>query len=162
MSRSFPRTPRALATAVAIGSLAVLAPASAAVAAPVASAAVVTSAPTSAPTGERNTKVSRSMTGIRSSAYIGKYYSPRHESTRKCIVRKESHGNYRIVSSGGTYRGAYQFNPHLARSTAKKMGRSDLVNKPFNHWSRFDQDKAFWTVWNHGRGRGNWPTARGC
>lgn len=162
MSRSFPRTPRAFATAVAIGSLAVLAPASAAVAAPVASAAVVTSAPTSAPTGERNTRVSRSMTGIRSSAYIGKYYSPRHEGTRKCIVRKESHGNYRVVSRGGTYRGAYQFNPHLARATAKRMGRSDLVNKPFNHWRRFDQDKAFWTVWNHGKGRGNWPTARGC
>jgi hypothetical protein len=162
MSRSFPRMPRALATAVAVGSLAVLAPASAAVAVPVTTAAVVTSAPASAPTGERNTKVSRSMTGIRSSAYIGKYYSSRHESTRKCIVRKESHGNYRIVSSGRTYRGAYQFNSHLARATAKKMGRSDLVNKPFNQWSRFDQDKAFWMVWNHGKGRGNWPTARGC
>jgi hypothetical protein len=154
--------PRALATAVAVGSLAVLAPASVAVAAPVSTAAVVTSAPASAPTGERNTKVSRSMTGIRSSAYIGKYYSSRHESTRKCIVRKESHGNYRIASRNGTYKGAYQFNSHLARQTAKKMGRPDLANKPINQWSRFEQDKAFWTVWNHGKGRGHWPTARGC
>ena len=71
MSRSFPRTPRALAAAVAIGSLAVLAPASAVVAAPVASAAVVTSAPTSAPTGERNTKVSRFRVGVAGGAEHG-------------------------------------------------------------------------------------------
>ncbi len=94
------------------------------------------------------------MTGIRSSAYIGKYYSPRHERTRKCIVRKESRGNYRIASRSGRYKGAYQFNAQLARHTAKKMGRPDLANKPINRWSRFEQDKAFWTVWNHGRGRG--------
>jgi hypothetical protein len=160
MNTSLARMTGALAMAVAMGSVALLGSAPTAAAAPTATAA--TSAATAAPTGERNTRVSRSMTGIRSSAYIGKYYSPRHESTRKCIVRRESHGNYRIVSRGGSYRGAYQFNAHLARATAKRMGRSDLVRKPFNHWSRFDQDKAFWTVWNHGRGRGNWPTARGC
>jgi hypothetical protein len=137
------------------------------VAAP-ASAAPASVAPQSAsthasvPTGERNTHVSRSLTGVRSSAYVGKYYDSRYEATRKCIVRKESGGNYRIASRNGTYKGAYQFNSQLAKSTARKMGRSDLVNKPFNQWSRFDQDKAFWTVWNHGRGRGNWPTARGC
>jgi hypothetical protein len=162
MKRSLARTTGVLATALAVGSVALLGSVSPATAAPAPATTAVTSAATLAPTGERNTKVSRSMTGIRSSAYIGRYYSSRHEGTRKCIVRKESRGNYRIVSSGGSYRGAYQFNAHLARATAKKMGRSDLVNKPFNHWSRFDQDKAFWTVWNHGRGRGNWPTARGC
>jgi hypothetical protein len=162
MKTSLARMTGVLSTALAVGSVALLGPVSVAAATPAPTTTVVTSATTSAPTGERNTKVSRSMTGIRSSAYIGRYYSSRYERTRKCIVRKESHGNYRIVSSGGSYRGAYQFNSHLARATAKRMGRSDLVNKPFNHWSRFDQDKAFWTVWNHGRGRGNWPTARGC
>jgi hypothetical protein len=135
------------------------------VAAP-ASAAPASAAPTSThaavATGERDTHVSRSMTGVRSSAYVGKYYDARYEATRKCIVRKESGGNYRIASRSGTYKGAYQFNSALAKSTARKMGRSDLVNKPFNQWSRFEQDKAFWTVWNHGRGRSNWPTARGC
>jgi hypothetical protein len=117
---------------------------------------------TAAPTGERNKKVSRSLSGVRSSAYVGRYYSPRHERTRKCIVRKESGGNYRIASRTGKYRGAYQFNANLARHTAKKMGRPDLARKPINRWSRFEQDKAFWVVWNNGRGRGHWPTARGC
>jgi len=157
MRSSLARITGALAMTVTMGAVALVGPVATAAAAP-----ATTTAATSAPTGERNTKVSRSMTGIRSSAYVGRYFSARSERTRKCIVRKESRGNYRVVSSGGSYRGAYQFNAHLARATAKRMGRSDLVRKPFNHWSRFEQDKAFWTVWNHGRGRGNWPTARGC
>jgi hypothetical protein len=162
MNKSLARIPGALAMVVAVGSVALLAPASTASAAPVSTTAAATSASASAPTGERNTKVSRSMRGIRSSAYVGKYYSPRHERTRKCIVRKESGGNYRIASRTGKYRGAYQFNAHLARHTAKRMGHAELANKPFNQWSRFHQDKAFWTVWNRGNGRGHWPTARGC
>jgi len=160
MSTSLARMTGALAMAVTMGTVTFLGSATPAAAAPATTAA--TSAATAAPTGERNTKVSRSMSGIRSSAYVGKYYSARYERTRKCIVRKESGGNYRIASRTGKYRGAYQFNAQLASATAKKMGRRDLAGKPFNTWSRFDQDKAFWTVWNHGRGRGHWPTARGC
>lgn len=164
MKTSLARLTVTFSTALAIGSTTLLAPAGMAAAAPASASATVVSSSTSAavPTGERNTRVSRSMTGVRSSAYVGKYFSTRYEGTRKCIVRKESGGNYRIASRTGKYRGAYQFNANLARSTAKKMGRSDLVNKSFNRWSRFEQDKAFWTVWNNGRGRGNWPTARGC
>lgn len=160
MNTSLARVTGALAMAVTVGTVAVLGPATPVAAAPTSTTAK--SAAAAVPTGERNTKVSRSMSGIRSSAYVGKYYSARHERTRKCIVRKESGGNYRIASRTGKYRGAYQFNSTLARSTAKRMGRSDLARKPFNTWSRFEQDKAFWTVWNHGRGRGHWPTARGC
>ena len=86
-----------------------------------------------------------------------------YEGTRKCIVRRESGGNYRISSPGGRYRGAYQFNAGLARATAYKMGRRDLAGKPISSWSRFDQDKAFWVVWNHGRGAGHWGgTRHGC
>jgi hypothetical protein len=148
--------------AMAASTLLLAAPASAAPVPAPTSASASASAPAAAPTRERNPDVSRSMTGVRSSAYVGTYYDARYESTRKCIVRKESGGNYRIASRSGTYKGAYQFNSSLARSTARRMGRSDLVNKPFNQWSRFDQDKAFWVVWNHGKGRSNWPTARGC
>jgi hypothetical protein len=162
MTISLTRMTASLAVALGIGSVAVLGPVTAATAAPVATSVAAASAATAVPSGERNTRVSRSMTGIRSSAYVGKYYSSRYERTRKCIVRKESGGNYRIASRTGRYRGAYQFNAQLARHTAKKMGRTDLVSRPFNRWSRFEQDKAFWTVWNHGRGRGHWPTARGC
>lgn len=130
--------------------------------APPAAGIVAATTPTSVSAGERNTKVSRSLTGVRPSAYVGRYYRSRHESVRRCIVRRESGGNYRVVSSSGRYRGAYQFNAALARSTARKMGRPGLVGKPMNRWSRFAQDKAFWIVWNRGRGAGNWPTRHSC
>jgi len=159
--KSLTRITGVLAMTAAMGSAALVAPASPAAAATTGTVAAASVA-TAAPTGERNKKVSRSLSGVRSSAYVGRYYSPRHERTRKCIVRKESGGNYRIASRTGKYRGAYQFNANLARHTAKRMGRSDLARTPINRWSRFEQDKAFWMVWNNGRGRGHWPTARGC
>jgi hypothetical protein len=160
MSKIFARIVGTAAATATAGTLLLAAPATAAPTA--APAATSTSSATAVKAGERNTKVSRSLRGVRDSAYIGRYYNRKHERTRKCIVRKESGGNYRIASRTGKYRGAYQFNAQLARHTAKRMGRPDLARKPINRWSRFEQDKAFWLVWNHGRGRGHWPTARGC
>ena len=151
-----------LAAAATAGSLLIVAPASPATATGATATSASAAASSAVVAGERNTKVSRSMRGVRPSAYVGKKYSRKHEATRRCIVRKESRGNYRIASRTGKYRGAYQFNAYLARATARKMGRPDLAKKPMNTWSRFHQDKAFWLVWNHGRGRGHWPTARGC
>ena len=100
--------------------------------------------------------------GIENSAYTGSYYNNSFESTRKCIVRKESGGNYGIVSSNGAYHGAYQFSRSTGDTAAQKMGRGDLVGTPASRWSRAEQDHAFWITWNHGAGRGNWPTANGC
>ena len=162
MTLSVTRMAGAVATAVAVGSVALLGPATSASAAPSPTTKVVASASAAAPTGARNPRVSRSLRGVRPTAYIGRHYSAKHERTRRCIVRKESGGNYRVKSSGGYYRGAYQFNPGLARATAKRMGRPKMSRTPMNTWSRFHQDKAFWIVWNKGKGRGHWPTARGC
>ena len=102
------------------------------------------------------------MSGIGPSAYTGEYYDPAYEATRQCIVKKESGGNYAIVSSNGMYHGAYQFSQATANSAAVKMGRPDLVGVPPEQWNRYEQDMAFWVTWNHGAGRGNWPTAAGC
>jgi hypothetical protein len=100
--------------------------------------------------------------GIAGSAYTGSYYNSAYENTRKCIVRKESGGNYGVVSSNGLWHGAYQFTRGTGDAAARQMGRGDLVGIPANQWSRADQDQAFWTIWNHGAGRHNWPTANGC
>ncbi len=100
--------------------------------------------------------------GIAGSAYTGPMYNAGSESTRKCIVAKESGGNYGIVSSNGRYHGAYQFSRPTGDATAQRMGRADLVGTPVSQWSRYEQDMAFWTLWNNGAGRGNWPTAAGC
>jgi hypothetical protein len=162
MASFLTRTTGAVAAAATAGALVLIG--SAAPAAPAttgtATSAAAPAAAAAVPAGERNKKVSRSLRGVRASAYIGRYYSPRFERTRRCIVRRESGGNYRISSPSGRYRGAYQFNAGLARATARKMGRTDLVGKPINRWSRFEQDKAFWVVWNHGRGAGHWRSTR--
>jgi hypothetical protein len=168
MTSRFTRVASTLIASATIGSVAIMAPATAASAAPLtptAAKAAGSTVATKAHTEERRknrARASRSMFGVKASAYRGSYYDGRFERTRKCIVRKESGGNYRIASRYGTYKGAYQFNSYLARATAKRMGRSDLAGKPMNQWSRYDQDRAFWTVWNHGRGARNWPTRYGC
>lgn len=100
--------------------------------------------------------------GIGPSAYTGSYYDAGSDGTRQCIVKKESGGDYGVVSSNGLWHGAYQFTRGTADNAARAMGRSDLVGVAPNTWSRADQDQAFWTIWNHGAGRHNWPTARGC
>lgn len=163
MARIPSRLTGVVASAATAGALLVVAPVAPAAASGVtAGATATTAAVTAVPAGERDRKVSRSMRGVRPSAYVGKKYKKRYERTRRCIVRKESGGNYRIKSRTGKYRGAYQFNAHLAAHTARRMGRPDLARKPINTWSRFHQDKAFWLVWNNGKGRSHWPTARGC
>lgn len=88
--------------------------------------------------------------------------NPNWEATRLCIMRKESGGNYRAVSPNGLYHGAYQFSRPTSDATAKRMGRPDLVGIPASQWSPADQDAAFWTLWDNGRGRSHWPTAKGC
>ena len=102
------------------------------------------------------------MTGIGPSAYTGQYFDPAYEATRQCIVNKESTGNYAVVSSNGMYHGAYQFMLGTSDNAARAMGRADLVGLPASQWNRAEQDEAFYTTWNHGAGRGHWPTAAGC
>jgi hypothetical protein len=102
------------------------------------------------------------MSGIGPSAYTGQFYDPGYEATRQCIVNKESTGNYAVVSSNGMYHGAYQFMLGTSDNAARAMGRADLVGVPASQWNRAEQDEAFYTTWNHGAGRGHWPTAAGC
>lgn len=133
---------------------------------PVAAAAVASGTAAELPAERRNPKgevsrsVTRSMVGVRSSAYIGKYYNPRYEKVRRCIVKRESEGHYRVVNRSSGAAGAYQFMRRTGAYVARKMGRSDLASRPANTWTRFEQDKAFWVLWNHGKGRSHWAGGR--
>lgn len=112
------------------------------------------------PKSEVSRSVSRSMVGVRSSAYVGKYYNPRYEKVRRCIVKRESEGYYRVVNRSSGAAGAYQFMRRTGAYVARKMGRPDLASRPANTWTRFEQDKAFWVLWNHGKGRSHWAGGR--
>lgn len=105
-------------------------------------------------------RLANDMTGVHRSAYTGKYYDARYESTRKCIVKRESMGYYRVVSSNGAWHGAYQFTIGTAAEAARRMGRPDLAGTSPARWNRAEQDEAFWTMWNHGRGSGHWRGGR--
>jgi hypothetical protein len=163
-----------IATAVLAGGLIAAAPAAQAQAAPAAASAVTPSSVSAlsdkqkrrvaaAKRADRKQRAGRVPTtkyGVFPSAYVGKEYNPRYESKRRCIVKRESNGYYTAVSSGGTYKGAYQMSAALGRGAAWMMGRPDLLNVPVNRWSRFEQDEAFWTIFNHGRGAAHWAGGR--
>ena len=126
------------------------------------------------PAATRAKKVSYALRGVFKSAYVGTYYDSRFEKKRMCIVKRESNGYYTVVSGGGYY-GAYQFNDGFRKGAASMMYKSlkkevgasyalqlvsSLKKKKINRWSRYWQDRAFWTVFNHGRGAANWAGGR--
>ncbi len=110
------------------------------------------------------------LRGVRESLYQGKWYMPRHEERRRCIMKRESNANYEAVSAAGLYRGAYQMNRALAigatwlmqREVRREMGEEGLKivrslrEVPPNKWNRYWQDRAFWTIWSHGKGKHHW------
>ena len=126
-------------------------------------------------------KATLDRTGVQPSLYRGKYYRPSLERVRQCIVRRESSGHYFSVSHSGTYRGAYQMSPALARGAtwmmfpefkkilgekAAEVAMLRLRTTSIHKWTRFWQDAAFSTVynWEHANsGASHWrATNRGC
>lgn len=113
---------------------------------------------------------SQDMKGFETSLYQGKWYMPAKEDRRRCIMDREANNNYRAVSRGGLYRGAYQMNRGLAVATAKRMAKEvkkemgpeaaavarQLTKIPTQQWNRYWQDRAFWTIWQNGKGAFHW------
>ena len=123
------------------------------------------------PAASRNRAVTYNLRGVYASAYVGAYYDKRFETKRRCIVSRESHGYYTVRSANGLYHGAYQMTASLGVGVTKKMLASvaaevgsstaatlmaKLRATPPNKWSRYWQDRAFWTIFNHGAGAAHW------
>jgi len=100
--------------------------------------------------------------GVEPSLYRGKFFRPKLERIRKCIVRRESSGHYTSVSHNG-YRGAYQMSRALGRgvtwmmlrehrallgATAAEKAMAMLRATPISKWTRYWQDAAFSTIYN--------------
>ena len=122
-------------------------------------------------------KQSQDMKGYEASLYRGKWFMPKKEERRRCIMDRESNNSYRAVSAGGMYRGAYQMNRGLAigathimmKEVRKEMGEpgvqalKQLRKIPTQQWNRYWQDRAFWTIWRKGKGAFHWRGgAWGC
>ncbi len=82
------------------------------------------------------------------------------EAFRRCVVKRESEGQYNVVDPSGTWFGAYQFAMGTSNEAARRMGRRDLVGVPANQWSRSEQDAAFYVIYQGGAGRGHWAGGR--
>lgn len=110
------------------------------------------------------------MKGYKPSLYRGKWYDKKWESSRKCIMSRESNFHYRAANKSSSARGAYQFLDNfwrdglvymmLKESKKSQDGLSgeinSLFNKPIHKWSRYYQDRAFFTAWRHGDGKHHW------
>jgi hypothetical protein len=110
------------------------------------------------------------MKGYEPSLYRGKWYDKKWEGSRKCIMSRESHFNYRAANKSSSARGAYQFLENSwrdglvymmlkeSKKTKDGLGKEikTLFSKPINKWSRYYQDRAFFTAWQNGAGKKHW------
>jgi hypothetical protein len=100
------------------------------------------------------------------SDYRGVHYSKRWEPFRKCVVWRESRGDYRARNSRSSAAGAYQFLASQWRDSLVHMIRPEhgkrvnvLFKVPLHKWPKFYQDAAFWTVLDRGNGWRHWYLA---
>ena len=85
-------------------------------------------------------------------------------------MKRESRFSYRAANKSSSARGAYQFLDSqwrdglvwmmLKESKKTKDGLSaeikTLFDKPIHKWSRYYQDRAFYTAWQNGSGKKHW------
>jgi hypothetical protein len=112
-------------------------------------------------------KDAKKLKGYKKSLYRGKYYHPDQEKFRWCVMKRESHHNYRAANKTSSARGAYQFldsqwREGLSYMMVKESKKSDdglianirnLKGKPIHSWNRYYQDRAFFTALNY---NGKW------
>jgi hypothetical protein len=111
--------------------------------------------------------------GWSASAYTGKWYAEKWAPIRKCIMYRESRFNYRAQNRTSSAAGAYQFLDSKWRVSLTHMMMREAVTvserrdikalreQNIRTWSRYWQDRAFYTAWAHGAGREHWRTAGG-
>lgn len=119
------------------------------------------------------------MRGIEPSLYQGEFFDPASEEVRKCIVKRESEGQYDVRGGGGNnYFGAYQMSDALGDGATHMMLKehkrilgdkaakelmAELRQTPVNQWPRYWQDAAFSTIYNWegaGSGASHWAGGR--
>jgi hypothetical protein len=85
---------------------------------------------------------------------------PNVERVRKCLLKRESEGQYAVVDPLKRWFGGYQFAMITSNTAARRMQRPDLVGIPANKWNPSDQDAAFYVIYDCGRGRKHWAGGR--
>lgn len=108
--------------------------------------------------------------GYASSKYVGDWYDRKYEDIRKCIGFHESRHNYSGTNRASSAQGYYQFLDNRWRVSLtwmmlkEKTGdREEIIalrHKPIKKWSRYWQDRSFYTAWRFGEGAKHWSAQR--
>ena len=115
-------------------------------------------------------KDAKDMMGYEKSLYRGHWYDSKWESTRECIMYRESRFNYKAANKTSSARGAYQFLDNFWRDSLvwmmlEESKKTDdglleeikkLRDKPIHQWNRYYQDRSFFTAWRNGAGKKHW------
>lgn len=115
-------------------------------------------------------KESRDMSGWMPSLYRGIWWDSKWKNIRICIMKRESNFSYRAANKSSSARGAYQFLDNSWRdglvwmfiAESKKTGDGlasearKLRKIPIHKWSRYWQDRAFYTALRNGKGLHHW------
>lgn len=88
---------------------------------------------------------------VKPSTYLGKWYRPHAERNRRCIVWRESNAILHVRNGG-----LYQFERATSDHVARLINRPDLVGTSATYWSRKDQDRGFWRLWQGRKGAFHW------
>ena len=132
--------------------------------------------PTSAEKQAATSTQAQDLNGIEPSLYRGYWYTPQLEHIRPCIMKRESHGNYRAQNPNSSAAGAYQFLDTQWREGLVWMMLKETKNtndglraeiqllrmKPINKWNRYWQDRAFYTAARKGEGLAHWNSPIRC
>lgn len=112
----------------------------------------------------------KDLEGWQPSLYRGKWWDAKWFNIRKCIMKRESHFNYRAANKTSSARGAYQFLDNNwrrglvymmideSKETNDGLERQArrLFTIPISKWNRYWQDRAFYTALQDGRGLKHW------
>ncbi|MDP1878009.1 MAG: hypothetical protein Q8M17_10700 [Actinomycetota bacterium] len=104
------------------------------------------------------------------SLYRGVYFHADQERFRLCVGQREGRFTYTVRGGGGgNYFGTYQLSAALARGAswmmaAESRSTHDGLRKVAralhgilaNHWNRYWQDRAFYTILNHDHRWSGW------
>ena len=85
---------------------------------------------------------SKNPEDLKDSQYRGFHYEKRFEGFRKCVMARESGGNYKVDGPWGS--GAYQFIQSTWDSAMKQAGMPEWVGVRPHKAPPHVQDEAFW------------------
>ena len=89
---------------------------------------------------------SKNPDDLKDSQYVGWHFEKKYEPYRKCVMARESGGNYKVDGPYGS--GAYQMILSTSDAAAKRAGYPEWVGTRAHKMPPYIQDELFWMLAN--------------